>query len=1321
MARIIPSLFKLIGDGFESDAYAAEGNHLRWMFDPRLGFPRAPFCLERRRSVMTDGGRRGLHVSREAFGIKTQRNRWGEPADRIVRAGMACFAERVLSQTLDGLVLETDPLVVDFHTGSEGSQDPYACWVRLLLRAATRGSEVRADALYQNRGEFEVVDRAGRGPSVRAAREFADKDEQQVAREKREPERDFTINLRAERIDRVAVSGGSAYLIGVEWVRSEDVMEARDWEPVECYGVPTCEETYLRTQRGVITYGFGKRVPEKEKRECVSVREVKEQEFDNPVEIQGFRFTVHDHAGNLAPSADVVDWGGVHGLDCGFRLEVELPYRAQEVEITLAHFARPADIEAYDSSGTVVAAAMMSVEGPETLVLSAPEIVTLVVIASSNETLLIEICAVARPLGEDCEAFMERLALERLVDPLSNGAEPLDDPQVPPSRPPTHAEIEARYLKPWVERLLPWLNEVFSQTVPGVIHQSEVEITRDVTDFGQKHVGSLPAQIAGLTNKTVTIRPYELILAASVAFRFAKLLGLAAIDDVPSKTVWDYRVRGQWRVTDIAAWADRESRELAALQARLSTASPWEVPALQAQILDKYFEVATETAFTHFLTSAAVGGVVELWALKLGVSKSVHALFAQPSDLQVIFDSLSTPTPPSPLRAVARLEWPLRQRARVIIDEDIPLGAAIGRRPQGSSQPFSDVLNPLHPDFGVQMPVLPAGPPGAAGASGTAVFRDRSVDDGAPLRYGVSECDPFGRWSEFTEQDFRWDEDVPPADPLSVGADLELTAAATPQLKLTVTFSWPTDLEPVAGTSFRVYLNRSAPASSAPHDPGQWLTGFRRTATGTVGPFVFPATFSGSTTHDGMAVAVSFSDTTRTDPAGNVFSYRDFTLTFTGLQLERDAIDRARAWIGVQAEDADGLTSSIAGPGLADHVLDASPPLVTFPGPPDQATFADAERMSSYTLRWTGLPDVRYIVYKCGERELVDHLQDRSVSTNAYNESDPPNLRAEALKSLAVQARDAFVPRSTLLPDPPRAADGFHLDPQDWPALAGGPRQYTDALPGQLRTLTVYTVLSKSKGGVPSAWPSSSGAFVVVEVPHAPEPAPPICARATWEPPLVSPPPAPAIGSTRVELLIAEPQAPPQSATVTAYEVYRTMDPVKAQDYRLMRPLHTLASPAYQAVGGVAVPVARYVDPTALPYKTYYYRIIARAPGVPSGAPGMRSQSSSVIQVETLSADPPSPPTALATTRVASVVTVEFEANAPELTSGDFVFDVIAQTPDGPTVLARSTGRGARIAAGTDQFAIDVDGNALQAGDDFTLRMTTPLGRSAESAIATAA
>ena len=48
-----------------------------------------------------------------------------------------------------------------------------------------------------------------------------------------------------------------------------------------------------------------------------------------------------------------------------------------------------------------------------------------------------------------------------------------------------------------------------------------------------------------------------------------------------------------------------------------------------------------------------------------------------------------------------------------------------------------------------------------------------------------------------------------------------------------------------------------------------------------------------------MPVTISFSDRSVADPAGNIHDYRDYVLTFDGLELLRDNIDRASVWIGI--------------------------------------------------------------------------------------------------------------------------------------------------------------------------------------------------------------------------------------------------------------------------------------------------------------------------------------------------------------------------------------------------------------------------------------
>jgi hypothetical protein len=338
-----------------------------------------------------------------------------------------------------------------------------------------------------------------------------------------------------------------------------------------------------------------------------------------------------------------------------------------------------------------------------------------------------------------------------------------------------------------------------------------------------------------------------------------------------------------------------------------------------------------------------------------------------------------------------------------------------------------------------------------------------------------------------------------------------------------------------------------------------------------------------------------------------------------------------------------------------------------------------------------------------------------------YDPEAASNLRAAALKELATlpEARDAFQPRSELVPEPPRDPEtGAFLEPVEWPSLPAGGRAFTDELPGQLRTLTVYTTLGRSASGILSEWPDSEDSFVVVEVPHAPEPARPVIARASWQPPEDPPPEVPEAGAARVELLIAEPPED-RTAPVTSYEVYRTLDPGKTGDYRLMRPLHSLDTPVYeeQDIPGLteiptATRMATYIDPTVSPWRTYYYRVVARAPGLGGASRGMRSAPSALVRVNTLSGSAPPPPSDVTTLRVGPTVQILFEAEAPTTPVGDFRFDILQLTGDGPLIVARATATQARQAI-PNRYQIEADG--LSAGDEVVVRVTDPLGLQAES------
>jgi hypothetical protein len=85
MSDVDPARSSALGRGFRDDAYAVDGNHLRWAFDPRLGFPRHAICVDVRLSLLDRG------LPREIIHDADLRLPAGIPvlAENVIRAGQA--------------------------------------------------------------------------------------------------------------------------------------------------------------------------------------------------------------------------------------------------------------------------------------------------------------------------------------------------------------------------------------------------------------------------------------------------------------------------------------------------------------------------------------------------------------------------------------------------------------------------------------------------------------------------------------------------------------------------------------------------------------------------------------------------------------------------------------------------------------------------------------------------------------------------------------------------------------------------------------------------------------------------------------------------------------------------------------------------------------------------------------------------------------------------------------------------------------------------------------------------------------------------------
>lgn len=1214
MAIVQPSLFKLLGAGFVKDTYAADGIHLRWMFDPRLGFPRTAVCLYRRPALGTREGNSGVPWHNQKWGDVDATRALDFDDLRIVRENGASFT------SVGGIALSSTPLSFRFEGTGAG-----ACYVRIHLRVLEPGGHATAVAEYLNRAEAQAVDRASlntgarhsplanlleRVPKGASSPKLDDTDEKQlyqhllsldapyfrgvtqpwlaelIAVMRRGPValgdlvrggvyKNEVLVVRADRIDRVALTGGYARVTAIEWVTAAAYVDAEGWKGVVCVPAAGGDDDYVKR---------------------------------NAQHFQGS---------------------------------------------------------------------------------SPPEV-----------------------------------AEARVRDPLPHGAEPLDEPVYPPTRPPTVEERLCRYLVPWRGNLAPWFRDVLQESTGGAKHMSQVTRTMDLTDLGQRPGDGVPA---GASGSTMTVCPYNMLLAASMAFPVAQLLGLAWVDSsdlahletIADAPEWDYLARGRWEKADVSAWLKKLAADLVKAQQAVVVASPAESLAAQAALLEAASALIAATGELNALLTAASttttgttsnsSDQLALCALKLGLRLAVHADFTAPVNVAATFEEASVIEPGM---GIVRVDWPLRQRARVELDEAIPVGACIARGRAGEA--YKEVLNPVLVDNGecrdVRAAVLPVGPSGAPGTAGTASHRDRAAGEGVSYHYGVSEMDPFGRWSPFADRPFRWEDRAAPPAPLAVQASLE---AATTGLRLRVIFHWDRGRLPPAGFAFELGLRRDTTLAGGdvwPDDAGKPLywSGFSRTLVGAASRFrILGSAVSGVTsTHDGLAVSVSFVDADIPDGMTGTAPRRIYTVDFTGpFEITRDAFLRGRLYVGVTSQKlAYGVyADEVAGPALAEHIDAAIPVAPGLPPEPQLASYADADGYSTFKLTWSGAANTRYKVMRAAERELITAVPATDARVVAWKAATSPAERAAQLRLLAPDARTVFAPVSDDLPAVPVSSPtGVGKLPVP-PPIPASSSSYVDRLPGRADTLFVYTLLGRSASGEPSAWPTTANGFAAVRVPVASPPTQPVIVRAAWQPPL-DPPPALAIeGEARAELQVLKPAdgAPP-----VAYEIYRAGTQADAVDERRMRRIH-VATPSWQD-NGDGPDVARLIDPTVKPWTTYWYTVVARADG--GSTPGVRSPASRPVAVETAAPAAPTATVPTVTTTTATQVMLDSTVSFP--TAQLDRFRVVAlRTSTSPREVVPITV--AVVDATT--LRLTVATADLVSGSTMVVRVTDPLGRSGES------
>lgn len=368
-----------------------------------------------------------------------------------------------------------------------------------------------------------------------------------------------------------------------------------------------------------------------------------------------------------------------------------------------------------------------------------------------------------------------------------------------------------------------------------------------------------------------------------------------------------------------------------------------------------------------------------------------------------------------------------------------------------------------------------------------------------------------------------------------------------------------------------------------------------------------------------------------------------YQLTLRGVVLA-PTTERPRpvATFGISACDVAGNEGRVAPPASIFTVQRVPPvaPQVVYP-PLNLATPADYHGTSWFTLTWTGVAGVGYLVYRAIDLDL---LAAAGVDLAVHRARTPDEQRLE-LQQLGRQTTHVAAFR-LVTPAPLRAG--------------GGPMSYRDPLPGSVLNRFVYRARAVDGAGNLSPWPAAGQATcVVVDLPGEPPVAP------AWS------------GAGLPQGGVALRWAPDPGPGPTGYRLYRAYDPAAAEDVRSMVALFTAPQPEGGAVvkavlvgrdaSGAEVGVTelppgqrppgrllQYVDATAADGRAVYYRLVAE------DGEGRRSQPSDLLTVQLAKRSRPSPPV----------------WGAPAVTQGSVALSWTAGNGNAQALLLRRTGGG---------------------------------------------
>lgn len=778
------------------------------------------------------------------------------------------------------------------------------------------------------------------------------------------------------------------------------------------------------------------------------------------------------------------------------------------------------------------------------------------------------------------------VAIDRLMRHPANAHDPWHTGTIPapPGDPPKAEHYERCYVQPYVEQFDDMLQTLLRESrgipAPQLSMQHEAPAEPPQNPDG----GDPPDALK--VDQTITFRPLLVLLTALYEPHFARLMGLATVQDPPDpKLSWDYMITSRWHLEELE------------------------------------LEDATVRALRPFLTD---GEWLEVASIVPAVKIAKHRLPSPPADFQARLEQQTAPG--TGAVAHTRLSWRMSPRERPPAPEAIGLLHALAREgPDGLVS-----LNAVSRLTECRMPFIPDDhlesetPEPDLGAN-YGVFRDRTVPKEGTYTYRVSGSDPFGRWSPWTERAWTFVDTAAPSTPVNLRAividpadpdvpdEAKAWAADKPPFSLRVQFDWPDEAAENAPdlAFFRVHVRQGivGPADPGFQDLAQWGR-IHYSAVSSTFALRFDLTGGSVSIHPNptplhpvRVQAPARYDETAGD--GTHFRGMRYTVDLSGFVIPIGDNGLGRVSVAVSALDENGNESeTVAGPAAA-ILIDRTPPDPVPLPPLARATYADATGRSAYELSWDGQEGVRYAVWRGVETRLLDVAS--LDQQDAFAAAPTVEQRGEILRQIAAEHFHALVRLNQELVPP--ASD---------PAPASS-RSYTDELPGYTQNLYVYTVVGSSVTGVDGPSPASADDFVAVEIPQRRTPAPPAWRRLRSI-------------DAGVELMLKLDQSTP----IGAVELYRTVNQDRAEDVRQMLPIARFEGadlPAL-AAGETELPPLTVTDGTTRPWRRYYYRAVARAEADHRGVLGARSAPSPVGTVLTHATLPPPAPTGLVVTEI---------------------------------------------------------------------------------------